>query len=53
MLAFTAPWCGHCKRLDPIWTDMAKELHDEVNNGYHARFEGIWITSMYENDLGH
>lgn len=43
LVAFTAPWCGHCVKLKPEWEDAAKQLRGDFKLG--------WVDATQEGGL--
>ncbi|EGY17774.1 Protein disulfide-isomerase erp38 like protein [Verticillium longisporum] len=43
LVAFTAPWCGHCKNLAPVWEEVASDFAAE---------EGIIIAKVDADSEG-
>ncbi|XP_047113651.1 protein disulfide-isomerase TMX3 isoform X1 [Schistocerca piceifrons] len=44
LVMFYAPWCAHCKRLEPIWAHVAQALHNtniRVGRVDCTRFTGM------------
>ena len=39
VVEFFAPWCGHCKKLEPIYADAAKKLAREQPNVRFAKVD--------------
>ena len=52
LIEFYAPWCGHCKKLEPQWNMAAKELRGKVKLGkvdctVHKKIASLFSINGY------
>jgi protein disulfide-isomerase A6 len=47
MVEFYAPWCGHCKTLEPEWKKAAKQAGDGIKFGAVDATEHAQLASQY------
>lgn len=39
LVKFYAPWCGHCKKMAPDYSKLAKRIHGESEEVYVAKVD--------------
>ena len=49
-MEFYAPWCGHCKRLTPVYEDAARQLAGELPMVKFAKIDVSGETNVKTKD---
>lgn len=46
LVMFYAPWCGHCKHLEPTWLDVGKRLYEMNSNVQVGKVDAVKFSSL-------
>ena len=39
LVLFYAPWCHHCQQIEPVWSQVAQQLHNKDQNIFVGRLD--------------
>lgn len=44
---FYAPWCGHCKKLEPVWNEVGTEMRNMGSPVKVGKMDATSFSSKY------
>lgn len=45
---FYAPWCGHCKKLEPVWNEVGTEMRNMGSPVKVGKMDATSFSSKYD-----
>uniref|UniRef100_A0A8B9FTX9 protein disulfide-isomerase n=1 Tax=Amazona collaria TaxID=241587 RepID=A0A8B9FTX9_9PSIT len=48
LVDFYAPWCGHCKKLEPVWNEVGIEMRNMGSPVKVGKIDAISFSSKHD-----